>query len=56
MILKKKNFIATRNQATDIYQFLKPSQRYSVQLEEFRSQMNLNYQPALPRPPPHASW
>ncbi|CAF1101683.1 unnamed protein product [Rotaria sordida] len=46
----------TRNQATNLYQFLKPSQRYAIQIEQFRSQMNLDYQPPLPRPPPHASW
>lgn len=56
MKLMKTIGIETRCQATDIYQFLKPSQRYSIQLEQFRNQMNLDHQPPLPRPPPHASW
>ncbi|CAF3049691.1 unnamed protein product [Rotaria sp. Silwood2] len=25
----------THNQATDLYQFLKPSQRYAIQIEQF---------------------
>ncbi|CAF1056486.1 unnamed protein product [Didymodactylos carnosus] len=40
--------IYTRNQATDIDQFRKPSERYAVQIQRFREKMNLDYMPPLP--------